>query len=114
MPLLVIGGDTLFFDDFKLADFYAKSNGFDSFVTTYTVGDDETTKYGIIEISESNKITGFLEKPQKEETSSRSACPCFYFFQPLVFEKIDTFLQEKANAPLKVRVSMESIYGKLP
>ena len=101
-PLLVIGGDTLFFDDFKLADFYAKSSDYDAFVTTYTIGDDETSKYGIIETSD-NKISGFLEKPAKTETDSRSACPCFYFFRPQVFAKIDDFLREKSERPLKER-----------
>ena len=71
-------------------------------MTTYTVGDDETTKYGIIETNEEN-ISGFLEKPEKTETESRSACPCFYFFGVNVFDKLDNFLELKKNAPLKER-----------
>jgi len=101
-PLLVIGGDTLFFDDFDLANFHAKSSDYDAFVTTYTIGDDETTKYGIIETVD-NKISGFLEKPANTETNSRSACPCFYFFRPSVFAKIDDFLRQKSDRPLKER-----------
>ncbi len=52
-------------------------------VTAYTVGDKETTKYGIIEIDENRIICGFLEKPEPEMTKSRLACPCFYFFKEI-------------------------------
>ena len=55
-------------------------------------GDDETTKYGIIETIDEN-ISGFLEKPEKTETASRSACPCFYFFGVNVFGHLDNFLE---------------------
>jgi len=67
----------------------------------YTVGDDETTKYGIIELDKDGVITGFLEKPEKSKTSSRLACPCFYYFKQNCFDIIDKFLLEKENCSIK-------------
>jgi len=101
-PLLVIGGDTLFYQDFSLSKFHqAASKSVGAHVTAYTIGDDETTKYGIIELDKDGCITGFLEKPDKTQTTSRLACPCFYYFKPRSFAIIDKFLSEKENCPIK-------------
>jgi dTDP-glucose pyrophosphorylase len=118
-PLLVIGGDTLFFDNFSISNFHdsaKKSVG--AHVTAYTVRDDETTKYGIIELDKDGVITGFLEKPEKSKTNSRLACPCFYYFKQKCFDIIDTFLLEKENSPIKEKdatgIFLAHLYPILP
>ena len=37
----------------------------------YKVRDDETTKYGILEIDHNGRVTNFKEKPKSNETQSR-------------------------------------------
>lgn len=68
-----------------MQDFYtnATQSSAAAAVTAYTVGDNETRKYGIIEIDGDGVICGFLEKPEPEMTNSRLACPCFYFFKEI-------------------------------
>ena len=75
----------MFYSDFSLSNFYtsAIASPAAAAVTTYTVGDLETRKYGIIEIDGDGIICGFLEKPEPEMTKSRLACPCFYFFKEI-------------------------------
>ena len=75
----------MFYSDFSLPNFYtnATESTAAAAVTAYTVGDLETTKYGIIEIDGDGMICGFLEKPEPEMTKSRLACPCFYFFKEI-------------------------------
>jgi len=86
---IVIGGDTLFTVDFNLNSILATFRGKkQSIVLSYIVQD--TTKYGIIEVSSENVVTSFLEKPSLAATKSRTACPCFYVFRKSVI----SFLQE--------------------
>src|SRR5205807_9668555 len=87
-------------------------------VTTYKVRDDETRKVGIVSFNESDapflskhssepntlfRIQDFLEKPSSTQTSSRSACPCFYFLKSLTIPLIFRFLREKKEEPLEHR-----------
>ena len=48
-------------------------------------------------------MTGFKEKPAPEETTSRIACPCFYYFKSDVFVLISDFLREKRDVALAER-----------
>lgn len=105
-PLLVIGGDTLLDVKFDIGEFLEKADRnseIQTLVTAYTVNDEETRKYGILETSENGRVIGFREKPNPDETASRLACPCFYYFKPSVFKHLDSFLMEKANGPLQDR-----------
>ncbi|XP_013402412.1 uncharacterized protein LOC106168034 [Lingula anatina] len=118
--LLVIAGDTLFFDDFDLSQLVQKFESFktkdpDASMLVYvTCTDEEVHKYGILELNEEKKVVGFLEKPQPEETSSRKECPCFYFLSSKCLPLLSQFLEEKkvsmcdffrlvSNLPLKAR-----------
>lgn len=85
--VLVLAGDTLFYDSFHLASFIeeaqkgAKASG-DHILYYRVQGDAEVSKRGIVEIDPvTSKVTGFLEKPQPTETSSRWASPAFYLFR---------------------------------
>ncbi|TPX74416.1 hypothetical protein CcCBS67573_g04323 [Chytriomyces confervae] len=94
--VLVIAGDTLFLKDFSLDAFLklalsAKPIGKEPcFVTSYPVENEmDTLKTGIIETTDQDlfkfdtitvpRVTGLVEKPHPTETTSRLACPCFYF-----------------------------------
>ncbi|XP_078084680.1 glucose-1-phosphate thymidylyltransferase isoform X2 [Mustelus asterias] len=77
--VLVLGGDTLFYEDFSLSDVLAQftelqSTDCDSsLVLAYQCKDEETTKFGILEIDENFKVIAFKEKPSPTETTSRRA-----------------------------------------
>lgn len=93
--VLVVGGDTLFLHDFALQDFLASFDKLtDScLVTTYQVPDADVHKFGIIEKDNDGYITSFLEKPGADETTARSACPCFYLFHRDSINYIEEFIQ---------------------
>ena len=106
--LIVIGGDTLFFEDFTLSGIVAhvqalpqESSGIPaSLVLTHVIDDAGTLKSGILETDASNRVTAFLEKPGPTATTSRLGCPCFYVLSPAAQAQLAVFLEEKAHAPL--------------
>ena len=71
--------------------------------SAYKVGNEETTKYGILEIDGDGFVSNFLEKPTASATESRLACPCFYLFKKAVFGEMKLFLDERKDEPLKER-----------
>lgn len=106
--LLVIGGDTLFFEDFDLDTVVtsfqsAHRPGDGSMLLSYKTDDVGASKCGILEVDEDSKVTAFLEKPGPEATKSRLACPCFYMFSPAALTQLPVFLEDKKDQPLKAR-----------
>eukprot|EP00056_Hartaetosiga_gracilis_P008926 m.128065 g.128065 ORF g.128065 m.128065 type:complete len:277 (-) comp13018_c1_seq1:601-1431(-) len=104
--IVVVGGDTLFLEDFNLThklDEYAaivKADPTGSLVLGYAVSDDFVHKVGILEVEENeigHKVVNFLEKPSAEETAARLACPCFYMLSSPSVAKLEPFL-EKAKS----------------
>ena len=64
-----------------------------SVVAVMQVSDKDVSKYGIAEVSESVKkglfkVTGFIEKPQANQTKSRWALPGRYVFAPDIFQHL--------------------------
>ncbi|XP_051566484.1 uncharacterized protein zgc:136439 [Myxocyprinus asiaticus] len=107
--LLVIGGDTLFKEDFSLRKFTANFSDVQNkdkesnLVLSYQCKDEETSKYGILELDEDLKVQCMKEKPLSSDTDSRNACPCFYLFSRTTLPFLDIFLDEKKNAPIEER-----------
>ncbi|KTF73107.1 hypothetical protein cypCar_00036599 [Cyprinus carpio] len=107
--LLVIGGDTLFKEDFSLRKFTERffevqnKDKESNLVLSYQCKDEETSKYGILELDENLKVHCMKEKPLLSETNSRNACPCFYLFSRTSLPLLDIFLNEKKNAPIEER-----------
>ncbi|XP_068099979.1 UTP--glucose-1-phosphate uridylyltransferase-like isoform X2 [Hyperolius riggenbachi] len=107
--VIVIGGDTLFYEDFHLQDIIGRfetlyeSNSQVNLVLSYTCKEEETEKYGILETDDHQKITALLEKPSPKDTASRQACPCFYIFSKHTLPLVKEFLVEKQSAPLSER-----------
>jgi dTDP-glucose pyrophosphorylase len=101
--ILVVGGDTLFLNDFNLAQFLKvfNENPSSCLVTTYQVTDQDVHKFGIVETDQQGVITSFLEKPEPTATKARSACPCFYLFRKEALPLIDNFITActESNAP---------------
>ncbi|XP_060944813.1 uncharacterized protein zgc:136439 [Limanda limanda] len=105
--VMVIGGDTLFKEDFsltqvkeKFSDFQAKCDD-SCLVLSYQCRDEETHKYGILEVDSELCVLCMKEKPLPSETKSRRACPCFYVFSKKSLPLLDTFLEEKEKAPIE-------------
>lgn len=104
--ITVIGGDTLFFEDFSFKSAIDRFNDTScsthggAVVLCYQCEDSATSKVGILEVNESGCVTSFLEKPSPDSTSSRNACPCFYIFSSGSLSIMKQFLEEKKNAPL--------------
>lgn len=99
--VLVVAGDTLFFQDFSLARFLDALPEGSSGVVTYQIKEDsETRKRGIVEVDPVGRVTRLLEKPEPSETLSRSACPAFYGYRRAAWQRIDEFLAEKAGEGL--------------
>jgi NDP-sugar pyrophosphorylase family protein len=99
--LLVVAGDTLFLRDFDLSDFLKIALDVlpGTLVTSYTVSDEETKKTGILQLAETStasyrRVTGFFEKPDPSETTSRVACPCFYHLSSSSLPLLKTFFDE--------------------
>ena len=114
--VLVIAGDTVFYNDFDLGPllsvFEARQDG--CLVTYYECSDAETTKTGILELdSDGAKVTAFVEKPEPSETLSRKACPCFYFFRGESNSLVQEFLAEKAEADMRERDASGKYIGWL-
>lgn len=107
--LLVIGGDTLFKEDFSIQKFTERffevqhKDKESNLVLSYQCKNEETSKYGILELDEDLKVQCMKEKPLPSETSARNACPCFYLFSKTSLPLLDTFLNEKKNAPIEER-----------
>ncbi|XP_034429110.1 uncharacterized protein zgc:136439 [Hippoglossus hippoglossus] len=105
--VIAIGGDTLFKEDFslsqvkeKFSDFQAKCDD-SCLVLSYQCRDEETHKYGILEVDSELCVLRMKEKPLPSETKSRRACPCFYVFSKKSLPLLDTFLEEKEEAPIE-------------
>jgi len=102
--LMIIGGDTLFFEDFDLGEVVSTFNERkeDNLVLCYH--EEDTLKSGILETNEKNYVTAFLEKPDPKSTKSRNGCPCFYLYRKETLPMFEKYvaqtksLQEK-DAP---------------
>uniref|UniRef100_A0A3Q2PAV1 Zgc:136439 n=1 Tax=Fundulus heteroclitus TaxID=8078 RepID=A0A3Q2PAV1_FUNHE len=77
--VVVIGGDTLFREDFSLGAVEEKFCGLQAsgedgcLVLSYQCGDRETQKYGILEVDRDLRVLRMKEKPEPSETESRRA-----------------------------------------
>ncbi|XP_061697470.1 uncharacterized protein zgc:136439 [Syngnathoides biaculeatus] len=104
--VIVIGGDTLFREDFSLTEIQSRFSALqaecedNNLLLSYQCRDDETHKYGIVEIDSERRAVCLKEKPLPSETTSRKACPCFYMLSKTSLPLLDSFLQEKKDGPL--------------
>ncbi|XP_075036129.1 uncharacterized protein LOC142097834 isoform X2 [Mixophyes fleayi] len=77
--IMVIGGDTIFYEDFHLQDVIGRyetlyqDNNEANMVLSYICKDEETRKYGILETDLNQRITAVKEKPSATDTASRQA-----------------------------------------
>ncbi|KAM4608462.1 glucose-1-phosphate adenylyltransferase [Polymixia lowei] len=105
--IIVIGGDTLFREDFSLKRVKERFSDLQSncedncLVLSYQCKDEETHKYGILEVDEDLRVVCMKEKPLPSKTTSRRACPCFYLFSKKSLRLLDDFLEEKREAAVE-------------
>ncbi|KAJ0070491.1 hypothetical protein NL108_011708, partial [Boleophthalmus pectinirostris] len=105
--VIAIGGDTLFKEDFSLTqvnkrfhELQAKSED-SCLVLSYLCKEEETRKYGILEVDDDLRAHCMKEKPLPTETTSRRACPCYYMFSKKSLSLLEVFLEEKKTAPIE-------------
>ncbi|XP_032385587.1 uncharacterized protein zgc:136439 [Etheostoma spectabile] len=104
--VVVIGGDTLFKEDFSLGKVKQRFSALQAecedscLVLSYQCKDEECPKYGILEVDGDLRVLCMKEKPLPSETQSRRACPCFYVFSKKSIPLLDAFLEEKKEAPI--------------
>ncbi|KAI9342357.1 nucleotide-diphospho-sugar transferase [Obelidium mucronatum] len=105
--VLVVAGDTLFLKDFSLKEFLTKAalNSATArppcFVASYLVANDmDTLKTGILatdatdSVGNANRVLSLIEKPHPSETSSRLACPCFYYLSSPALPLVHQFVKD--------------------
>jgi NDP-sugar pyrophosphorylase family protein len=111
--LIVVGGDTIFYQDFsvrKLIETFNKDDDTTSIPTVPRsdpsnvclyypiVNDIDTLKTGVLVIDESNsRVLTMLEKPAPTETTSRKGCPCFYMYKRTTLPLINTFIAQATS-----------------
>lgn len=93
--VLVVAGDNYFpfnFNDF--IDYYKKVQS--PTIATYELKNKEKAKkYGVLELSEENQVTSFVEKPEDPPSSTVSvAC---YLFTASSFQMINQYLKGRGN-----------------
>lgn len=95
--LLVVGGDNLFdFDIHKFLTFAQENNGHVS-IGLYDIGNiQEATKYGVVAIDASGKVTSFEEKPEHPKSSFVSMC--FYYLPRQSLGLVKQYLSESNKA----------------
>ena len=96
---MVIGGDTLFFADFKLSDvlrvFQQRGT---NVVLQYPIEHDvDTLKTGVLELNADGIVVNMLEKPHPSTTASRKGCPCFYLYRRDTLQLLPTFISSAAS-----------------
>ncbi|KAJ3027662.1 UNVERIFIED_CONTAM: hypothetical protein HDU68_003367 [Siphonaria sp. JEL0065] len=109
--VLVVAGDTLFLKDFSLESFLllatsASTTPAPCLVASYTVEKDiDTLKTGILTTNAADflpfgatsnviRVTSLLEKPHPNETTSRLACPCFYYLSSPSLPFVHQFVKD--------------------
>ena len=96
---MVIGGDTLFFKDFKLTEVLSvfKEKG-TNVVLQYPIEKDiDTLKTGVLELNDAGIVVNMLEKPDPSTTTSRKGCPCFYFYKRDTLKLLPSFIAGAAS-----------------
>lgn len=98
-PLLVVQGDSVTDADFSsLIDAHVRQNALVT-LGAQIVDEEDVDKFGIIvtdqsgEDGQSGRITGFQEKPRKEDAQSRLGNTGFYIFSPLAYPLIREIYQ---------------------
>jgi len=103
--ILIVASDTLI-TSFDVCKFIGQCQSFPSsaeMVVTYRIIPSESTrKCGILECDDKNLVTAFLEKPAPEETTSRKASPCFYYFKANIYEHLKQYLAMRTSETFNV------------
>ncbi|XP_027229759.2 uncharacterized protein [Penaeus vannamei] len=116
---LFIAGDTLLKKDFsfgavisEFCNLQTKNEGA-CLILSAPVAEENVSKHGIIEVSDSGRVTKFVEKPQPTETMSRLQCPCFYIISRESLQHLEDFLEEMKDKPLKTRDATGTFVSEL-
>jgi NDP-sugar pyrophosphorylase family protein len=113
--LMIIGGDTIFFQDFslpKIIDIFNREDTDENIDIAnpqrkdptnvclyYPIANDiDTLKTGVLVLDESNsRVLQMLEKPHPSATTSRNGCPCFYMYKRTTLPLIKPFIGQATS-----------------
>jgi UTP-glucose-1-phosphate uridylyltransferase len=105
---MIIGGDTLFSNEFDLSHevalFSNKTKPCPTLLFYELEASVNASEKGIVDVEQDGdeyRIVRFIEKPKPHETSSRLACPCFYLLNSANVPLINTFLKETKDANMR-------------
>ena len=116
-PFAVVLGDDIIVSEGRSAIgqcldvFHSHSAG--SVVGVIEVPAAEATKYGIAEFDANNRVSRFVEKPQKGESDSRWALPGRYVFEPEIIDVLKSTPLGKNNE-LQLTDAMQILNKRSP
>ncbi|XP_023340570.1 uncharacterized protein LOC111710651 isoform X1 [Eurytemora carolleeae] len=105
--ILVVAGDTLFYQSFNLRSLVQEFSRLQQTVqeVCYLVhtdcSEENVSKHGILELGDNNRVLRLLEKPKPQDTVSRFQCPCFYILSNPALVHLDAFLMSKEDQPIE-------------
>lgn len=85
----VVLGDNYVDDKTALKDLVSFHNKKEFDTTIGTFRPEDVTSYGVLDVDDSNKVKGMVEKPSKEEAPSNIAISGMYVFEPEIFDAIE-------------------------
>ncbi len=113
--ILILSGDHIYKMNYKkMIDFHISKNASLTIATT-TVPWEETSRFGIMTMDESNKITAFTEKPQKT-TSNQASMGIYIFSADVLYETLETLSQDNLDfgkhvIPYLINKENSDVYG---
>lgn len=113
--LLIVGGDNVFDFDLKTYVAFALAHKPSVTIGLYDIGQkQDATQFGVVEISDDQKIFSFEEKPAHPKSSLIAMC--FYFLPQNTLEFISHYIEEsektdKAGDYIRWLVKNKEVYG---
>ncbi len=84
-----------------------------SVIGVVEVPEEETQKYGIVDLDSENRIRAFVEKPKPSEAPSRWAMPGRYIFEPEILDSLRETPPGKGNE-IQLTDAMQRLLAKKP
>lgn len=97
----------------EMIDFYYTQDSLSSVVAVGEVEKKDTSKYGIIKISEGAQILDMVEKPKPEQAPSNLAITGRYILQPEIFKYLESF-KIGSGGEIQLTDAMKEMCKKYP
>ncbi len=111
--LLVLGGDNIFDEGLEGFVAYAKASEPNPVMGAYDIKKrQQASKYGVLKMDATNRITGFQEKPKHPE--STLIAMCLYYFNKARAGLVDEYMRARRGKHDAVGFYIEWLIKKLP